>query len=133
MTTITITGNLARDAELRFTPNGQPVLSMRVGVTPRKKVGGTWQDDGETTWYAASIWGSMAETLAEAGVLTKGTKVTITGTLRPRTYQSASGGGLSLDVRVDAIGWHEKTGRVESAPEQDPWAAQEPPAGVPGW
>jgi Single-strand binding protein family len=34
-TTLTITGNLVDDPELRFTPSGQPVAKFRVASTPR--------------------------------------------------------------------------------------------------
>jgi len=34
-TTLTVTGNLVDDPELRFTPSGQPVAKFRIASTPR--------------------------------------------------------------------------------------------------
>jgi single-stranded DNA-binding protein len=36
---ITLTGNLGNDPKLRFTPNGTPVVDLRIATTPRTKVG----------------------------------------------------------------------------------------------
>lgn len=134
MSTITITGNLGADAELRYTPNGRPVLNARVGHTKRRREGDRWVDDGPTTWYQLAIWGSMAETLAETNALVKGVRVTVLGELSMRPYDTASGVKISHDVRVTAIGWHDKQraqhGDVTRV--DDPWAVQEPPAEV-GW
>ncbi len=130
MTTITVTGNLGADAELRYTPNGQPVLNTRLGTTKRKREGDKWVDDGPTDWYQLAIWGSMAETLAESGVLKRGTRVTVTGDLTHRPYDTPSGGRISNDLRVQTIGWHDR--RPQQAPAvDDAWASQEPPAEVP--
>ncbi|GIG27157.1 single-stranded DNA-binding protein [Cellulomonas denverensis] len=131
MTTITVTGNLGADAELRYTPSGSPVLNTRLGTTKRKRQGNEWIDDGPTDWYQLAIWGSMAEALAEAGVLKRGVRVTVTGELTHRPYDTPSGGRTSNDVRVHTIGWHDRRQQQTATQGEDPWAtAQEPPAEV---
>ena len=97
----TVTGNLGRDAELRWTPSGSPVLELSIGCTPRKRVtrdSDQWEDDGAPLWINAPIWGQQAEALAEAN-LTQGTKVTAEGVLKRRTYDRRDGGqGEALEL-----------------------------------
>ena len=50
---VTLVGNLTADPELRSTPSGLPVTSLRLAVTPRVKDGDTWRD-GETTFRSCS-------------------------------------------------------------------------------
>ena len=82
-------GNLTSDPELRFTPSGQAVASLTIAVTPRtRNAAGEWVD-GETTFLRGSVWGQYAENVAES--LSKGDRVTATGTLRARTFQTREG------------------------------------------
>ncbi|GAA2237512.1 single-stranded DNA-binding protein [Rarobacter faecitabidus] len=103
--TITVSGNLGRTAELRFTPNGHPVLELAVPDQPRRKnrEAGKWEDDGDVTWYRASLWGQMAEVIANANIAVKGAPVTVTGVLRPREYEKDGQTKTSLDIRVDTV------------------------------
>lgn len=121
----TVTGNLGRDAELRWTPSGSPVLDLNIAATPRKLDKNTdrWDDDGDPLWISAGIWGQQAESLAEAG-LTKGVKVTVEGTLRLRGYDRREGGrGQALElVGAKFLGVVPK-GRAGSAPQRSQEAA----------
>jgi len=55
-TTITITGNLVDDPELRFTPAGQPVTKFRIASTPRYRdnATGEWKD-GDTLFLTSGV------------------------------------------------------------------------------
>lgn len=100
--TITLRGHLGGDGDLRYTPSGAPVLGLSIPDTPRRKNDrGEWEDDGPTAWYRASLWGVMAEAMAEHAV--KGAPITVTGTLRPREYEHGGQTRTSLDVTVDTI------------------------------
>lgn len=125
MAQVIVEGRLGNDANLKYTPSGAAVLELSVADQPRKKTNTGWEDDGDPTWYRGSLWGPMAEQIAESGMATKGAIVNITGNLRSRKYESASGGGTSLDVRIDTIGFKERKGAPQqqrSAPAADPWA-----------
>jgi hypothetical protein len=41
---IVLTGGLTRDPELRHTPGGTPVTTLRLGYTTQRKIAGAWQD-----------------------------------------------------------------------------------------
>lgn len=127
--TISVTGNAGRDAELKFLPSsGAAVLEVPIADTPRRKTDTGWEDAGETVWYRVSVWGPLAEALAET--ITKGAQVTVTGTLTVRAYQKDGQDRTSLDIRAETVGVREKRGagqggaRPAAAPKaNDPWAA----------
>ena len=81
---IQIIGNLGRDPEMRYTPQGNNVTSFSVAVTRR------WDDKEETTWFNVSAWGRLAEICNQ--YLTKGKQVYIEGRIHPQqTYTDRDG------------------------------------------
>ncbi len=78
--TIIIVGNLGRDPEMRYTPNGQAVTNFSVAST-RRYPGSDGQMVDETTWFRISAWGKQAETCNT--YLQKGSKVLVEGRLIP--------------------------------------------------
>lgn len=153
--TITVTGNLTNDPELRFTPNGSAVANFTIASTPRTfdKQSNEWKD-GETLFLRASVWREAAENVAET--LTKGTRVVAEGRLKSRSYETKEGEKRTvIELEVDEIGpslryasakvtrtqrgdnkgsgggttgWG---GKQEAAPAADPWGA--PAGGNGGW
>ncbi len=84
--TIIIAGNLGRDPEMRYTPNGQAVTNFSVAVSDNYT-----NSNGErverTVWFRVSTWGKQAETCNQ--YLKKGRKVLVEGRL---VADQASGG-----------------------------------------
>src|SRR3989337_2671173 len=58
--TIIIAGNLGRDPEMRYTPNGTAVTNFNM-ATNRKYTGSDGQQVKETTWFRVSVFGKQAE------------------------------------------------------------------------
>jgi single-strand DNA-binding protein len=76
---ITLVGNLGRDPELRYTPQGTPVCSFTLATNEKRKDrAGEMQD--VTTWFRVTLWGRQAETASQ--YLTKGRPIYIEGRLR---------------------------------------------------
>lgn len=75
-----IVGNLGRDPEMRYLPNGQAVTDMSV-ATNRVYTDSNGQKVTETSWFRVSVWGGMAENVNQ--YLKKGSKVLVEGYLRP--------------------------------------------------
>lgn len=76
---ITIIGNLGRDPELRFTPQGVAVCSFTMATNEKRRdKSGEMQD--VTTWFKITLWRQQAENAAK--YLTKGSPVYIEGRLR---------------------------------------------------
>lgn len=72
--TITVSGNVRKDAVLRVTPNGKPISSFSL---PAKSGFG---DNEKTYWLNCKMFGAMAEKLSTA--IVKGAKVTVKGLVR---------------------------------------------------
>jgi single-strand DNA-binding protein len=99
---IQIIGNLGRDPELRYTPNGRPVTTFSVAVNQATKNQQTGEWVEATDWFRISVWGDRAERAAEQ--LRKGSRVFVDGRFRTREYETNDGRkGLSLDVSADTV------------------------------
>jgi single-strand DNA-binding protein len=85
---IIIVGNLGRDPELRYTPQGTPVCSFSVATNEKRKTAsGEVQDT--TTWFRVTLWNKQAENASK--YLTKGRPVYIEGRLRVEEYTDREG------------------------------------------
>lgn len=98
---IILVGNLGRDPELRYTPQGTPVCSFTVATNEKRKDrAGESQDF--TTWFKVTLWGRQAETASQ--YLTKGRPVYIEGRLRLEEYTDRDGNKRqSLEVNATDI------------------------------
>ena len=92
---IIVIGNLGRDPEMRYMPDGTAVTSFSVATSRRWTDKATGQPVEETTWFRASIWGRRAEVANE--YLSKGSKVLVEGRIKP----DPNTGGPKLWTRQD--------------------------------
>lgn len=94
MNIITVAGQLGKDAEIRYLPNGDPVASFSVADSQGK--------DKPTIWWRASIFGKRAESLGP--YLTKGQAVTISGSITEREYTDKDGNKRQAqEIRVNDL------------------------------
>src|SRR5713226_1865808 len=95
---VILVGNLGRDPELRYTPQGTPVCSFSMATNERRKdKAGEMQD--QTTWFRVTLWGRQAETASQ--YLTKGRPVYIEGRLRVEEWTDRDGKPRhTLEVRA---------------------------------
>ena len=85
---IIIVGNLGRDPELRYTPQGLAVCNFSMATSEKKRdKSGELQD--VTTWFKVTLWRQQAETAAK--YLTKGTQVYIEGRLKVEEWTDRDG------------------------------------------
>lgn len=85
---VILLGNLTRDPELRYTPNGTPVMDIGLAVNERRKnPNGEWVD--EPVFVEVTLWGRTAEVANE--YLSKGSPVLIEGRLRLDTWETSEG------------------------------------------
>ena len=78
---ITIVGNLGRDPEMRYMPDGTAVTSFSVATSNGWTDKATGQPVKETTWFRISVWGRQAETANQ--YLSRGKKVLVEGRIKP--------------------------------------------------
>lgn len=94
MSTITVSGRLTHDPELRFTPTGRAVLNMSIAENHARKTDAGWEETG-TSYYRIVRWAgatSSTEVEAIAASLGKGDRILVTGRLVARTYPDKTTG-----------------------------------------
>lgn len=95
LATITLTGRLTRDGELRYTTNGTAVLKLSVACN-------RWKNNAnKTSFYECELWGKFGE--AKAKIATKGTHVMVSGTLDIDEYDGANGKSRKAVVTVNIL------------------------------
>ncbi len=103
---ITLVGNLGRDPETRYTPNGKMNVSFTMAVS-RRFNDQSGQQQERTTWYRVTAWGNLAETLdrlAQSSYLAKGKQVYVEGRFETHDYQDQQGQNrTSLDVTANEL------------------------------
>lgn len=121
MNIITIAGNLTKDAEVRYLPNGDAIASFGVADNQGK--------DKPAIFWNCSLFGKRGEALAQ--YLTKGQPVTVAGAITEREWQDKEGNKRkSMDVRVSEITL--QGGRKEAAePRQQEQRPSAPPRRAP--
>jgi len=82
--TVTVVGNVTRDPELRFTPNGAPVCNF--GVAWNRK---GHNDEEIVSFFDVTCWSGLAENVAES--ISKGDRVVVYGRLDQRSWESQEG------------------------------------------
>ena len=98
---ITVTGNLGKDVELKFSKTNVALAKFSIGHTPRVQQDGQWQD-GETMWFRVTAFGSKAEAVADT--LKQGDAVMVTGSLKQTTYTDKEGKErTSLEIAANEV------------------------------
>jgi single-strand DNA-binding protein len=98
---VVLVGNLTRDPELKHTPGGTAVTSLRIAVNGRKKdETGQWVD--KPNYFSVSVFGNQAESCAQ--YLAKGRPVAIDGRLEWREWQQQDGTKReAVEVVADSV------------------------------
>ncbi|UCG34980.1 MAG: single-stranded DNA-binding protein [Candidatus Omnitrophota bacterium] len=94
-------GNLTRDPELRYTPQGTAVSTLRIAVnTPFRDKGGQLQRG--TCFVNVVVWAQLAEVCNQ--YLQKGRQIFVEGRLQSRSWQDSEGKNRSvLEVRAARV------------------------------
>ena len=91
MKSITIAGNIGKDAITHHTQGGDAVTSWPVAVEEGRG------PEKRTLWFDCSLWGKRGQSLAQ--YLTKGGKVSVAGDLSTREHD----GKTYLTIRADQV------------------------------
>src|SRR6476646_11207842 len=111
---IILVGNLGRDPELRYTPQGTPVCSFSLATNERRKDRTTGENNDITTWFRVTLEGRQAETASQD--LQRGRPVYIEGRLRVEEYTDRDGNKRhSLEVNATDMQFIGGGGRGEDA------------------
>jgi single-strand DNA-binding protein len=85
---VILVGNLGRDPELRYTPQGTPVCNFSVATSEKRK-DKTGEMQETTTWFKVTLFGRQAETASQ--YLVKGKPVYIEGRLKLSEWTDKDG------------------------------------------
>ena len=132
---IILVGNLGRDPELRYTPQGTPVCSFTMATNERRR-DRTGESQDTTTWFRVTLWGKQAETASQ--YLTKGRPIYVEGRLRVEEWTDKDGRARQtlevhatdmqfIGTRSDEAGAPNTRASTSSASTSSSTSAAEPP------
>jgi len=114
---IILIGNLTKDPELRYTPQGTPVASFRIAVNTRYKQSDESRED--TLFIDIVTFGKQAETCSQ--YLNKGKSVLVEGRLQERRWESEGQQKSKFEVIAQTVRFLSRKGAGEGqgAPESE--------------
>ena len=136
--TITLTGGLPRDAELRFVPNGSAVCEFTIAQSDRRLNQQTNQwEDSRNLYLDVTIWDETASDRRPnpvqwahlAGELSKGSQVAVVGKLHTKKWQDKEGNNRSK-IEFLASRFYElpntksNQAQQQAAPQNTAWQPQ---------
>jgi single-strand DNA-binding protein len=132
-----LVGRLTRDAELKYTNNGQPVCHFSVATGSRRKKGDQWVD--ESSFWDVDLWGKQAETLNQ--YLTKGKLVAVEGTMRQDRWEQDGQARMKVIISANTVqllggGQGNQAGGYQASgygPENGPGPGSQPAGGPREW
>ena len=111
---IIIVGNLGRDPELRYTPQGTAVCNFSVATNERRRDKAGEQQD-ITTWFRVNAWGRQAENVSK--YLSKGRRVYVEGRLHVEEWTDRDGKQrYTLEVNASDVQFLDSAADVEGIP-----------------
>ena len=96
---VMLMGNLTRDPELRYTPNGAAVTSFGLAVNRKFKQGDEWKDD--VCFVEITVWKRQAENCQK--YLSKGRPAFVEGYLKFSTWESEGQKKNKLEVVANTV------------------------------
>ena len=117
---VLLIGNLTKDPELRYTPNGTAVTNLRIAVN-RKFKDRTGELKEDTCFITVTAWDKQAEICNQ--YLQKGRAVFVEGILQSRYWETGDGQKRStIDVRAERIQFLGGPVKTEGATGSEPAA-----------
>jgi single-strand DNA-binding protein len=96
---VQLIGNLGKDPEVKYTPQGTPIAKLTIATNERfKDKSGEWQE--RTEWHNVVLWQRQAEIAGE--YLKKGSKIYIEGRLQTRSWDDKQTGQKKYMTEVVA-------------------------------
>lgn len=117
LNTVFLIGNLTQDPQLRYTPQGTAVTTLRIAVNTsfKDRAGDTKTD---TCFINVVVWGQLAEICNQ--YLQKGRAVFVEGRLQSRSWQNSEGKSRSsIEVRARRVQFMPRRAKPEAPAEID--------------
>src|SRR5215813_1465767 len=91
---ITISGNITREPEMRYTPSGVSKVNFGVAVNRSWRNQQTQEWEEQTSFFNVVAWRQLAENISAS--LTKGSRVVVSGRLEQRSWETDQGEKRSI-------------------------------------
>jgi len=113
---VVLVGNLTRDPELRHTPSGTAVCSLRLAVNTRRKDAATGEWGEKPNYFDVTVWGNQGENCAQ--YLSKGRPVGVDGRLEWREWEAQDGSKRqAVEIIADSVQFLGGRGDGDSEPQ----------------
>lgn len=96
---VIMVGNLVKDPELRYTPQGTAIANFRLAVTSKFKSGEEWKE--ETLFVDVVVWGKQGETCSQ--YLSKGKQCLVEGRLQERRWESEGQQKSKMEIVAQTV------------------------------
>lgn len=116
---VILIGHLGRDAEVRYSPNGQAIANITLATSDSWKDKNTGERQERTEWHRVVFFGRLAEIAGE--YLKKGMQIYVSGRLQTRKWQDKDGNDrytteiVAADMQM--LGSRSGAGAPEESPE----------------
>jgi single-strand DNA-binding protein len=98
--TVTVSGNLTREPEVRNLPSGTAVCSLRIAHNDRyKDASGEWAE--RSAYFDVTVWGGLGQWMGNN--LSKGQKVVVSGRLNWREWESEGQKRQAVDITAFSV------------------------------
>ena len=115
-------GNLTKDVELRYTPSGTAVTTIRLACNRKYKSGEEYKED--VCFCSVVVWGKRAENCNT--YLKKGSPILVEGRLQSRSWEDNSGNKRStIEIVADNIQFLNRTKEGTSEDKKEDWLPEE--------
>ena len=119
---VILIGNLGRDPELRYTPNGVAIANFSIATSEEWKDKDTGEKQERTEWHRIVAWRRLGEICGE--YLHKGSQVYIEGRLQTREWEDRDGNKrYTTEIvaqNMQMLGRPSREGKAESQEERYP-------------
>ena len=125
---VSITGNLTRDPELRYTATGTGVASFGVAVNRRWQNRSTQEWEEDVSYFDVSCWEPLADNVA--ATLRRGDRVTVVGRLDQRSWEKDGEKRYAVQIVADDVACSLRfaTAKVTRVERSAPNGTTPPPA-----
>lgn len=96
---VILIGNLTKDPELRYTPQGTPVTTLRLASSSKYKSGDAMKE--ETLFIDCVVWGKQAENCGQ--YLHKGSSALVEGRLQERRWETDGQQKSKMEVVAQSV------------------------------
>lgn len=131
---VILVGNIGRDPETRFSPDGAAICNISIATTSQWKDKASGEKREETEWHRCVAYNRLAEIIGE--YCKKGRSIYVEGRLKTRKWKDKDTGAdrYATDIVIDQmqmLGGRDDSGGQQDQPRQQPQrqAATQPSSG----